>query len=116
MTVQYIQLQYEEYKELEEQMREFKETTHTSVEGFYHKSIRLRINPGLIMEFLGPLVLAGQAILEPEIPAGTEPLGPGEYKDFRPCAERPEGHDWVPDGGTGHKLCQRCGARKTGGM
>ena len=55
-TVQYIHLDYENYKSLEEQMREFKETSHESQGGFYHKSIRLRISPELIMEFHGPLV------------------------------------------------------------
>jgi hypothetical protein len=56
MTVQYIHLDYEAYKQLEEQMRAFKETTHKSETGFYHKSIRLRIDDSLIMEFHGPLV------------------------------------------------------------
>lgn len=60
MTVQYISLEYEEYKGLEEQMRAFTETTHTSTGGFYHKSIRLRINSDLIMEFHGPLVHAAE--------------------------------------------------------
>ena len=56
MTVQYIHLSYESYKSLEEQMRAFKETIHKSTGGFYHKSIRLRIDDNLIMEFHGPLV------------------------------------------------------------
>ena len=71
MIVQYMQLPYEEYKELERQMREFKETTHKSEVGFYHKAIRLRISGDLTMEFHGPLVLAGQATLEPQEPGGT---------------------------------------------
>lgn len=56
MTVQYIHLSYEAYKTLEEQMRAFKETSHRSEGGFYHKSIRLKIDDNLIMEFHGPLV------------------------------------------------------------
>ena len=56
MTVQYIHLDYEAYKSLEGQMRAFKETTHESTGGFYHKSIRLKIDSGLMMKFHGPLV------------------------------------------------------------
>jgi hypothetical protein len=56
MTVQYIHLSYEEFKDLEIQMKEFRETTHKSEGGFYHKSIRLKISGDLIMEFHGPLV------------------------------------------------------------
>jgi hypothetical protein len=56
MTVQYIHLDYESYKSLESQMRAFKETSHKSEGGFYHKSIRLRVAADLIMEFHAPLV------------------------------------------------------------
>lgn len=56
MTVQYIHMTYEEYKKLEAQMKEFKETSHKSEGGFYHKSIRLKVGQDLIMEFHGPLV------------------------------------------------------------
>lgn len=56
MAVIYMHISYEEYKALEEQMRAFKETTHTSVDGFHHKSIRLRVSDDTIMEFHGPLV------------------------------------------------------------
>ena len=56
MTVQYIHLEYEAYKSLEEQMRAFAETTHKSEGGFYHKAIRLKISNDLTMEFHGPLV------------------------------------------------------------
>jgi hypothetical protein len=57
MTVAYFQLDYESYKDLERQMREVAETTHTSTPGpFYHKSIRLQIAPDLIIEFHGPNV------------------------------------------------------------
>ncbi len=57
MTVAYFQLDYESYKDLERQMRAFAETMHTSTPGpFYHKSIRLKIAPDLIIEFHGPNV------------------------------------------------------------
>ncbi len=56
MTVQYIHLKYEDYKAMQKQMQEFNETTHTSTGGFYHKSIRIKIDDNLIMEFHGPLV------------------------------------------------------------
>ena len=51
----YTHIDYEEYKELERQMKEFKETTHTTSGGFYHKSIRLTIGENRF-EFHGPLV------------------------------------------------------------
>lgn len=56
MAVVYTHLTYEEYKELERQMREFAETSHETTKGFYHKSIRLRVADDLVMEFHGPLV------------------------------------------------------------
>ena len=62
MTVAYFHLAYEDYKLLEEQMRKFSETTHTSMPGqFYHKSIRLKIGGDLIIEFHGPLVQGEQS-------------------------------------------------------
>ena len=60
MTVQYIHLAYEDYKNLEEQMKKFNETSHTTEPGFYHKAIRLQITPDLTMEFHGPLVRGGE--------------------------------------------------------
>ncbi|HJS81484.1 MAG TPA: hypothetical protein VJ742_01470 [Nitrososphaera sp.] len=56
MSVLYIHLKYEDYKDLEKQFKEFRETAHTSTGGFYHKSIRVNVGPDLIMEFHGPLV------------------------------------------------------------
>jgi len=56
MSVIYTHLTYEQYKSLQEQMKAFSETTHKSEGGFYHKSIRLKIDESLIMEFHGPLV------------------------------------------------------------
>ena len=52
MTVQYVHLDHESYKAMETAMREFKETTHTSTGGFYHKSIRFPVGPGLIMGWM----------------------------------------------------------------
>ena len=71
MTTQYIQVSWEDYKSIEAQMKAFNETTHKSEAGFYHKAIRLKITSDLTMEFHGPLVLAGQATLEPEDPDPT---------------------------------------------
>ncbi len=56
MAVVYTHLPYEDYKNLEKQMKAFAETQHTSTGGFYHKSIRLKLSDDLIMEFHGPLV------------------------------------------------------------
>ncbi len=60
MVVQYIHLIYEDYKNLEEQMKKFAETSHTTEPGFYHKAIRLQVTPDLTMEFHGPLVRGGE--------------------------------------------------------
>ncbi len=59
-VVQYMSLDYEDYKNLEKQMVEFGETVHTSTGGFYHKSIRLRIGDGLVVEYHGPIVKAAE--------------------------------------------------------
>lgn len=56
MCVIYTHLTYEQFKSLEKQMKEFKETTHTTTGGFYHKSIRLAVTDDLIMEFHAPPV------------------------------------------------------------
>jgi hypothetical protein len=56
MAVVYVHLDYEGYKDLEEQGRAWRETTHKSTGGFYHKSIRLKVGKDLIIEFHGPLV------------------------------------------------------------
>lgn len=60
----YIQLSYDQYKELERQLREFAsvETAHTSTGGFYHKAIRLRIPDCFSIEFHGPLVKAAETV------------------------------------------------------
>lgn len=53
----YVQLSYDEYKELEHQLRNWEdiETSHATVEGFYHKALRIKIGTTLF-EFQGPLV------------------------------------------------------------
>ena len=57
MSVLYLHIpKYEDYKSLEEQMKAFRETTHKTTGGFYHRSIRLKISDELIIEFHGPLV------------------------------------------------------------
>lgn len=72
-AVAYFHLDHEAYKNLERQMKEFRETTHTATPGpFYHKSIRLRITPELIIEFHGPNVRGG----EMESSISTNPLPP----------------------------------------
>jgi len=57
MTVLYLHLTYEAYKDLEDQCRDFVETTHVSTPGsFYHKSWRISIGSDLVIEFHAPLV------------------------------------------------------------
>lgn len=56
MSVLYTHLTYEQFKSLETQMKAFRETTHTTTGGFYHKSIRLKVTDDLIMEFHAPMV------------------------------------------------------------
>lgn len=58
MTDVYLRLDYRQYKILEEQLRNWEsiETTHTSVEGYHHKSIRLDLGD-LSLEVHGPLVM-----------------------------------------------------------
>ena len=60
MTVIYMQMAHEHYKGLEKQMTEFKETVHKTTGGFYHKSIRLKIDDDTVMEFHGPIVKAAE--------------------------------------------------------
>lgn len=55
----YAQLSYDEYKELEDQLRNWStiETSHASVDGYYHKALRIKVGT-LLFEFQGPLVKA----------------------------------------------------------
>jgi len=60
-TDMYIRLSYDEYKDFEQQLKDYSilETAHTSVEGYYHKSFRLRVG-GVTFEVHGPLVKSGE--------------------------------------------------------
>lgn len=57
MTDVYLRLGYKDYKRLEDQLRHWEdlETTHTSVDGYYHKALRLDIGD-LCLEVQGPAV------------------------------------------------------------
>ena len=57
----YVRLSYDEYKAVEAQMRALRESTHTTVDGYYHKSIRIRIG-NLTLEFHGPIVKAAEVV------------------------------------------------------
>lgn len=55
----YMQLDYDEYKYLEEQCLAFAEREHRSTDDdglMYHKSFRIEIGDDLVIEFQGPLV------------------------------------------------------------
>jgi hypothetical protein len=54
----YMRLTFEQYKNVEVQLRRFSEleTTHRTVDGGYHKAFRLKVSDSLIIEFMGPLV------------------------------------------------------------
>src|SRR5258708_3997423 len=77
----YLRLNYEQYKNLEKQLLNFKklETTHRTVEGGYHKAFRIHITDSLILEFQGPLI---KAPLEDNVnPTGrTVPILDTEWK------------------------------------
>ena len=62
MSTIYTQLSYDEYKELEKAISFLKETVHTTVSGFYHKSIRLPIGKDHWIEFHGPIVMAQESL------------------------------------------------------
>lgn len=53
----YLRLSYEDYKKMEEQLRDYSklETTHESVDGYYHKSFRIKLGD-LTLEIHGPIV------------------------------------------------------------
>ncbi len=57
MTDLYLRLDYRQYKALEEQLRNWEsiETSHTTVDGYYHKALRLDIGD-LTLEVQGPAV------------------------------------------------------------
>ena len=68
MNDMYMRLTYEQYKNLENQLRTWEkiETTHRTVEGGYHKALRLKITDSLILEFQGPLVKPPLEYVSPE--------------------------------------------------
>lgn len=70
MTDVYARLDYKAYKKLEAQLRRWDliETTHTSVDGYYHKALRLDIGD-LTLEIQGPAV---KAPLREDVPPMTE--------------------------------------------
>lgn len=57
MTDLYLRLDYRQYKVLEKQLRDWEtiETSHTTVDGYYHKALRLEIGD-LTLEVQGPAV------------------------------------------------------------
>jgi hypothetical protein len=59
MTDIYLSLDYRAYKHLEDQLRRWDgiETSHTTVDGFYHKALRLEIGD-VTLEIQGPAVKA----------------------------------------------------------
>ena len=59
MTDIYLSLNYRQYKHLEDQLRAWDgiETSHTTVDGFYHKALRLEIGD-VTLEIQGPAVKA----------------------------------------------------------
>ena len=65
MLITYTHLSYEDYKQLEEQIKDLTETTHRTEGGFYHKSIRLKLGDGVYHEYHGPLVGGDEHLREP---------------------------------------------------
>jgi hypothetical protein len=57
MTDIYLRLDYQGYKHLEKQLRNWQniETSHTTVDGYYHKALRLDLG-GICLEIQGPSV------------------------------------------------------------
>ena len=53
----YIQLTYDEWKQLEDQCKSFQETTHGEGSEYYHKSFRIKVG-GTSWEFHAPIVKA----------------------------------------------------------
>ena len=78
-TAMYVSLSYEDYKNNEKQMRDFAETSHNTEPGFYHKSIRLKITDGLVLEFHGPLVKAAEPVA-PMVRSTIRHLDPAPIK------------------------------------
>ena len=79
----YINLDHADYKRLEADIHDFKETVHTSVDGFYHKSIRLNVGE-IVFEFHGPAVKAGL------LPKADEPDHPSSVKHLGSADDPPD--------------------------
>ncbi len=58
MADMYFQLSYDEWKNLEEAMKEFNETAHGEGTEWYHKAVRIPVGEHLTIEFHGPGVKA----------------------------------------------------------
>lgn len=56
----YFNLKFDEYKALEEAMKEFPETSHGEGTEYYHKAVRIPVGKNLTIEFHGPIVKARQ--------------------------------------------------------
>ncbi len=54
----YVNLGFDDYKNVEAQMKAFAETEHGNGTEYYHKSIRIKITDELTYEFHGPNVMA----------------------------------------------------------
>lgn len=63
----YVNLTYDEYKELEAQCKRFLETAHGEGTEWYHKSFRMKI-AGTAWEFHGPNVKARQDVVDVKSP------------------------------------------------
>ena len=61
MADMYMNLSFDEYKDIERQMKAFPETSHGEGTDWYHKSVRLKIGE-LTIEFHGPNVKARQTV------------------------------------------------------
>jgi len=94
MTDVYLRLTYREYKWLEAQLRDWEqvETTHVSVDGFYHKALRLDIGD-LALEIQGPAVKAPYREDEPHQVGDTVMVGGVK---FTKIAEDPFGAESPP--------------------
>ena len=101
----YLQLTYDEYKDLERQLNDWAnmETTHTGVPGpFYHKSISFTIGE-IQFEFHGPAVAGEEAKIEVQ----AKPQPAVSTRDL--CAECSAGPmKSCVDLACGHRVCRYC--------
>ena len=72
---------WEDYKAVEDQMRAFKETTHKTTGGYYHKSIRLKVSDDLTIEFHGPLV-GGYGHIQADDNGAVEQLNTDHFEEI----------------------------------